>query len=322
MKYNFLIVMTFLISTLGCKSINSGLKSEGSSDLVLYTRGDETNVASVTDNESMLRLVNALNIEAEFIPNISGQGISKDQTRQEMFANISEAIKYLEGDDILWWYMIGHGNKGIFTEAGSRIIKYEELFDYMLKELKNRNKIIKRLNLFVLSCHSGSLIPIIKNDKYKDKLYKELIVFTPVEADQLASVREVFPELITFLNLARAESIDKASEIFKKIKYKMGSDAEEFQSALKKDEKCLSKIKYTYGSEPAIGIGDSSSDTNSSSCDIEVSDINLSNQKDPTWNDLINLTLWLFKSYSNRGNDQDPQFYTYPESLKDEPIFK
>ena len=219
----------------------------------------------------------------------------------------------------------GHGGEGIFTEAGSKIIKYEELFDYMLKEVKNRNKIIKRLNLFVLSCHSGSLIPIIKNDKYKDKLYKELIVFTPVEADQLAYTRTVFPELIssaTFLNLARTESIDKASEIFKKIKYKMGSDAEQFQSALKKDEKCLSKIKYTYGSEPAIGIGDSSSDTNSSSCDIGVSDINLSNQKSPTWNDLINLTLWLFKSYSHLGNNQDPQFYTYPEFLKDEPIFK
>ena len=313
------------MSTVGCKTIGSGLKSEGSSDLVLYTRGGEENVDTLSDNENMLRLVRALNIEgAEFIPNINGQGISKDQTKDQMFANISKAIKWLREEDTLWWYMIGHGLEGFFSTAFG-LIKYEELFDYMLKEVKSSNKIIKRLNIFILSCHSGSIIPIIQGDKYKDKLYKELIVFTPVETEKVAYTREVFPELIssaTFLNLARSESIDKASAIFKNVKYKMGSDAEKFQYALKRDEECLSKIKYTYDTESTIGIGDSSSDTNSSSCDIEVSEVNLSNQKNPTWNDLINLTLWLFKSYSSYSDKQNPQFYTYPESLKDEPIFK
>ncbi len=320
MKYKLLMVVVFLLFLQDCKTRTSILEAEGSNALVLYTRGSQEGVENLSDNDNMFRLIEALGIRAEFIPNISGQGLSKDQTKEEMFENISKAINYLGTEDTLWWYMFGHGTYEKFSSAGREAFPYTELFDHMLNAVKKNNKIIRRLNLFVLSCHSGSLIPIITDEKYKNNLYKELIVFTPVEASRSEEVIQVSPELIasaSFLKMVRSGSIEKASVAFKNMEYGSASLGNDLKKALKKNNNCLARIKFINSMESSE-IQDSIAP-----CDIKGLDIiKLSSQENPTWNDLIKLTIWLFDGENRSVFLQHIQFTTYPESLKDEPIFK
>ena len=320
MKYKLLMVVVSLLFIQDCKTRTSILEAEGSNALVLYTRGSQEGVENLSDNDNMFRLIEALGIRAEFIPNINGQGLSKDQTKEEMFENISKAINYLGTEDTLWWYMFGHGTNEKFSSAGREAFPYTELFDHMLNAVKKNNKIIRRLNLFVLSCHSGSLIPIITDEKYKNNLYKELIVFTPVEASSSAEPVLVFPELIasaSFLKMVRSGSIEKASVAFKNMEYGTISLGNDLKKALKKNNNCLARIKFINSMESSE-IQDSIAP-----CDIKGLDIiKLSSQENPTWNDLIKLTIWLFDGENRSLWSQHIQFTTYPESLKDEPIFK
>ena len=318
MKKYLLYFISMSLVVCGCKTINSRMYSE-SSDMVLYTRGDTRGVDTPTDNDIMYQFLKALNIQAEFFQSTDGSFLSHDQTQEEMLESITGVIPRLEDDSTLYWFFSGHGNYNIFTVKNGDSISYETLFDHMLSEVQKNKKKIKRLVILIFSCYSGSLIPVIQQSKYKDKLYHELIVFTPVTDHQTAIVHWVLPELIssaTFLKIAAHNPELKTNEIVNRVREELKPYPSTFNQAISENSNCTQKISYISGD--VTEQSKESMSINNEECSIDKHDIKLSDKKDPTWQDLIDLTLWLFA----KRKYQTPQFYTYPESLKNEKLFK
>ena len=333
----------------GCKTINSRMYSE-SSDIVLYTRGDTTGADLPLDNDVMYQLSKVLNIQPEFFPDINGSFPSADQTKEQMLELISAVIPRLEDDSTLYWYFNGHGGSKNFStkSQGSskqevdnsdkeyttlasgkgemNMISYETLFDHMLSEVQKNKKKIKRLVILIISCQSGSLIPIIQQNKYKDKLYRELIVFTPVEDGKDAMAYQVLPELVssaTFLKIGASTPTLKTEEIIQQVYGELRPYPSRFNQLLSLDKNCVHKIFYAEENQAKL------SSLENKHCSLDIPNIELFHKKEPSWQDLINLTVWLFKTNLTVEGKQNyssylqtPQFYTYPENLKNEKLFQ
>lgn len=321
--YLVLVVLIMIFCLQGCKTINSNTYAQ-SVDKILYTRGDNTRgVSNKQDNNNMIQLIQALDIRAESFPNINSSFPSKDQTKDEMKKWITEVVKSISSQGTLWWYLQGHGTKGSFTVAGSGAVQYQELFDHMLKEVQSRNKIINRLVIFILSCHSGSMIPII--EQYKNRLYRELIVLTPSSEDQVSYTQHVFPELISsanFLKIAHNNPDLEVNQILKELNKNVEPHNDAFSKNMGFNQECIKKISFsTYDHEIDSRTNQN---TDHEKCSTIKTDVKISNRDNPTWRDLANLTSWLFENYGNfdARKKQDIQFKTIPENLENEPLFR
>ena len=376
MKIKIIVSILLMVVVVSCVKSRSKLSSE-SADIVLYSRGDNTGIDYAGDNDAMYQILRILDIKAEFYPDHSGKYQSKDQTKEEIFKDISDVVQRLEPSTTLYWFLFGHGTEGMFitgykddeeakddkVDKGSRNknydsddsddsynsdesddsddsdeshksdedLSYEELFDYFQQELEKHNKKIARLVLMNTACYSGSMISYIK--QYQNKIYKELIVLTPVSGDQVAGVDVFFPELVSslaFLKIAHNSPNMEIKDIIAKLPQELGVYPSKFDHALVEDKTCVSKISYR-GSKSPVSKGKTSVSSGTTECSIDKPDIELSNKQKPTWSDLVGLATWLTNNYASLRDidkegytfrDQKPQFYTYPENLKDEELFK
>lgn len=327
-SYISLVIFVFLdLISFGCVKNASNMMAQ-SSDIVLYTSGNEggkrTEWDYTIDQDSMFLFAEALNISRETFPDLSGDFNRKDQTKEEMMSSISDVIKRLRKGTTLWWYLVGHGMVNSFTTVDEDTkVTYDEFFEHMSDQIKLNPSIekIKRIVILMQSCHSGSIIPIVQ--KYQGSLFEEVIVFTPVSTEERSVSGQFFPELVgsaTFLRVAHEHPNLSVVEIITEVGKRLDAQhyyPSRFDRAMSTDKNCSNKISFS----SQENLKEESSKIKEEECSVQIPDIKLSNKKEPTWQDLVDLTVWLFKNYNGYAEGRTPQFYTYPDNLKNEPLF-
>ena len=317
----FFTLICFNLALLGCKS-SSELYSE-SGDIVLYTRGFNLSIDADLDNDSMYHILRMLEANVEYFPKLTGRPPVNDQTKEEIYKDIDSIVKKLYPSSTLYWFLFGHGEKDVFfTKDGKDSISYSELFGYMYKRLYELKKKIHRLVLINTSCYSGSLIEHIK--KFESSAFNELIVFTPVSAEQTASVEEFFPVLVNacaFLKAMHKYPDLSLKEVQTKVPEELDPYPNQIEKLLSVEENAICKIKFKDEISNEVNSNTPSTpSTDSCSSDTESKkpELILSSRKNPTWADLKALSTWLMIS----SVFENPQLYTYPDDIKNEYLFK
>ena len=300
----------------GCKS-NSGLYSE-SADMVLYTRGSNTGIDAALDNDSMYHILRMLEANVEYFPQLTGRPPLEDQTKEEIFNDLDKITNMLYPSSTLYWFLFGHGEKNVFfTKDRADLISYYDLFSYMYQKLYEQNKKIHRLVLIITSCYSGSVMENIK--QFESSMADELIVFTPVSSEQTASVEEFFPVLVNacaFLKATHKYPDLNVKDILTKVSEELGPYPNKIYDLLSVEENTVCKIKFKDENSNETKTQDPS--TESCVTNSKKPELFLSSKKNPTWEDLKQLSTWLMIT----SVFEQPQFYTYPDDIKNEPLFK
>lgn len=331
MKY-FFVYALILTCMFSCIKVSSQTSSVGTDVDFIYTAGElrvsrdgEMINTKLIDNTT--KEIPAVKIIMDILgikETLEYSDLFNSLNKKQMLEAFSKKAESISDNTTLYWFYVGHGVNGNFlpkeykgetTQEDEDYYKTLSIDEIMTQIQKVRKTPFKRFIIMTLACTSGDIFRNLKN--YQGKVFNEALVFTSASSENSQSGR-YFTSIYTALKFLKL-AVDYPQMSVQKL-VQSSRDYDRFSG---KDVTGCTLIKFADDKSSSDGF--SLAPYKSDDCKYEKEPVTISSRSHPTYKDLYNLLNYLSTNEDDESELkalQYPQLFSYPDSLKNEPIWK